>query len=176
LQTGARDGRLRAALPIFSDFMVGFFLRAACILSALAHPFASSPSGSDLHLTFFRKVLIMQNMTVRYALVLACCGVATLTTAACSQSNNLLFGEVQATVGTHTVVVTDCYQASVPSPRKSGDDYRFTPCRDADVAIHGEVLSVNGQPYGRLNPRDSVLVDHGKASVDRHLARNGPEK
>ena len=85
----------------------------------------------------------------------------------CSDSNNLLFGQVQATVGTHTVVVTDCYRTSVPAPQKSGNDYRFTPCRDADVSIQGEVLSVNGRSYGQLNPGDSVLVDHGAVSVKR---------
>jgi hypothetical protein len=109
-------------------------------------------------------------------MALAFCCVALVMTVACSRSNNLLFGQVQATMGTHTVVVTDCYRTSVPSPRKSGDDYRFTPCRDADVVIHYEALSVNGQSYGHLNPSDSVLVDHGVVSVNRHQARNDPGK
>lgn len=112
---------------------------------------------------------MMQIMSTKYfALLLAGCSVAILMSTACSESNNLLFGEVQATVGTYTVVVTDCYRTSVPPPRKSGNDYRFTPCRDADVLIHGEMLSVNGQSYGHLNPADSVLVDHGVVSVNRH--------
>ena len=101
-------------------------------------------------------------------LFLAICCMAAAMTTACTESNNLLFGQVEASVGTHSVVVTDCYRTSVPPPRKSGDDYRFTPCRDADVAIHDEILSVNGQSYGHLNPADSVLVDHGVVSVSHH--------
>jgi hypothetical protein len=107
---------------------------------------------------------------------LALCCVAMAITAGCSQSNNLLLGRVQATIGTHTVVVTDCYRTSVPSPQKSGDDYRFMPCRDGDVVIHDETLSVNGKSYGHLNPSDSVLVDHGVVSVNRYQARNDPGK
>jgi hypothetical protein len=119
---------------------------------------------------------MMQGVNTRCGLTLAFCCVALVMTAACSQSNNLLFGQVQATIGTHTVVVTDCYRTSVPSAQKSGDDYRFTPCRDADVVIHDETLSVNGHSYGHLNPSDSVLVDHGVVSVKRHQARNDPGK
>ena len=92
--------------------------------------------------------------------------------AGCSQSNNLLFGQVQATVGSHSVVVTDCYRTSVPAPQKSGNDYRFTPCRDADVLIHEETLFVNTRSYGHLNPGDAVLVDHGEVTVNRHQPRN----
>jgi hypothetical protein len=113
-------------------------------------------------------------MGTRGALLLGCCSIAVGMTAACSQSNNLLLGEVQATVGTHTVLVTDCYRTSVPSPQKSGDDYRSTPCRDADLMINGETLFVNGRSYGHLDPNDSVLVDHGAVSVKRHQIRNGP--
>ncbi len=112
----------------------------------------------------------MQIMSAKYALLLVCCIGAVMTTA-CTDSNNLLFGEVQATVGTHTVVVTDCYPTTVPPPVKSEDGYRFTPCRDADVVIHREMLSVNGRPYGHLNSDDSILVDHGVVSVKRHPAR-----
>jgi hypothetical protein len=97
-------------------------------------------------------------------------------TTACSESNNLLFGQVQATLGTHKIVVTDCYRTRVPPPQKSGDDYRFTPCRDADVLIHAETLTVNNQSYGLLNPSDSVLVDHGVVSVHRYQSRNVPVK
>jgi hypothetical protein len=45
------------------------------------------------------------------------------------------------------------------------------PCRDADVWIRGEELTVNGKSYGQLNPGDSVLVDHGVVSIDRKQAR-----
>ena len=90
---------------------------------------------------------------------------------ACSRSNNLLLGRVQAQVGSHTVVVADCYRTSVPPPQRLGDAvYRFTPCRDADVLIRGDELLVNGQSYGRLNPADAVLVDHGVVSI-RRLSR-----
>jgi hypothetical protein len=89
---------------------------------------------------------------------------------ACSRSNNLLLGRVQADVGSHTVVVTDCYRTSVPPPQRLPDAagqpvYRFMPCRDADVSIRGDELLVNGQSYGRLNPTDAVLVDHGVVSI-----------
>jgi len=92
---------------------------------------------------------------------------------ACSRSNNLLLGRVQAQVGSHTVVVTDCYRTSVPPPQRLKNDpagqpvYRFTPCRDADVLIRGGQLLVNGQSYARLNPADAVLVDHGVVSIQR---------
>ena len=93
---------------------------------------------------------------------------AMLLLSACSRSNNLLLGRVQAEVGSHTVVVTDCYRTSVPPPQKLGDAvYRFTPCRDADVLIRGDELLVNGQSYGRMNPADAVLVDHGVVSIER---------
>ncbi|MGH9647027.1 MAG: hypothetical protein ACRD4E_09450, partial [Bryobacteraceae bacterium] len=75
-------------------------------------------------------------MSTKNTLLLAFSCIAMVATAACSQSNSLLFGEVRATVGTHKVVVTDCYRTSVPLPQMSGDDYRFMPCRDADVVIH----------------------------------------
>jgi hypothetical protein len=93
---------------------------------------------------------------------------AVLLLSACSRSNNLLLGRVQAQVGSHTVVVTDCYRTSVPPPQRLGDAvYRFMPCRDADVLIRGDELLVNGQSYGRLNPADAVLVDHGAVSIQR---------
>src|SRR5215471_2926655 len=97
--------------------------------------------------------------------------------AACSRNNNLLLGRVQATVGTHTVVVTDCYRTSVPEPRRLPDEgghavWCYTPCRDADVWIRGEQLTVNGRDYGRLNPADGVLVDHGVVSIQRHPPAN----
>lgn len=92
---------------------------------------------------------------------------------ACGQSNNLLLGRVQATVGGHTVVVTDCYRTSVPPPQRGQDrpagepSYRFTPCRDADVLIRGEEVSVNGHSYGHLDAADGILVDHGVVSIHR---------
>lgn len=91
---------------------------------------------------------------------------------ACSKSNNLLLGRVQANVGTHLVVVTDCYRTSVPPPETKLEangqtTYRFMPCRDAEIVINGDQLTVNGRSYGRLGPTDGVLVDHGVVSVTR---------
>jgi hypothetical protein len=100
----------------------------------------------------------------------ALCGFATLFSA-CSRSNNLFLGRVEASVGGHVVVVTDCYRTSVPPPRQSegpgGPIYRFTPCRDAVVEIRRDELVVNGVAYGRLNRSDSVLVDHGVVKIGR---------
>jgi hypothetical protein len=94
----------------------------------------------------------------------------TILIAACSRHNNLLMGRVEANVGSHTVVVTDCYRTSVPDPRRLPDEngaavWRYTPCKDADVLIKAEQLTVNGREYGRLNPADGVLVDHGVISI-----------
>ncbi len=91
--------------------------------------------------------------------------VAALTSTACSSDNNLLLGEVEATIGTHPVKVTDCYRTSVPPPYSSGNIHHFTPCRDADVWINDESLSVNGRAYGNLAPGDTILVDHGVVSI-----------
>jgi hypothetical protein len=96
---------------------------------------------------------------------------------ACTRSNNLLLGRVEATVGTHTVVVTDCYRTSVPQPQHvtdaaGGPSYdRFTPCRDADIVIRDGALVVNGKSYGRLNQGDTVTVDHGKVLINDREAR-----
>ena len=95
----------------------------------------------------------------------------TVVLSACSRSNNLFLGEVEAQVGQHTVRVTDCYRTSVPPLERLPDvnrqpAYRFMPCRDADVRIQGGELTVNGQGYGRIGETDAVLVDHGKVSVN----------
>ncbi len=93
---------------------------------------------------------------------------AALCLGACSRQNNLLLGRVESPVGTHTVVVTDCYRTSAPGPeRVEAAAYHYMPCRDADVWIRGEELTVNGKSYGRLNPGDNVLVDHGVVSIER---------
>ena len=97
------------------------------------------------------------------------CGLV-MTCAGCSRSNNLLLGRVEATVGGHTVVVTDCYRTSVAPPEKVGglseQSYRFTPCRDADVLIRNDELIVNGSSYGLLKQADAVTVDHGKVLIN----------
>ena len=90
--------------------------------------------------------------------------------ASCSRSNNLLFGEVEAAIGSHTVMVTDCYRTEVPQPEQIGyagsASYHFTPCRDADVLIRDEELIVNGQSYGLLKAGDAVKVDHGAVLIN----------
>ncbi len=105
----------------------------------------------------------------RFAIIAALCVAAS----ACGRENNLLEGRVEAKVGTHAVVVTDCYRTSVPPPQKIEDKsngraeaYRFTPCRDADVLIRDGELVVNNTSYGRLKQGDSVTVDHGKVLIN----------
>jgi hypothetical protein len=84
----------------------------------------------------------------------------------CSRSNNLLLGRVETKVGEHRVVVTDCYRLSVPPSQTLGpDEFRFMPCRDADIRIQGGLLTVNGASYGHINRAAGVLVDHGIVSV-----------
>ena len=96
------------------------------------------------------------------------CLAAALLYSGCSRSNNLVLGRVEARVGSHRVVVTDCYRTSVPPPEKVEDAvYRFTPCRDADVLIRGDELVVNGQSYGRIKASDSILVDHSVVSINK---------
>jgi hypothetical protein len=101
------------------------------------------------------------------------CGLV-MTCSACSRPNNLLLGRVEATVGGHTVVVTDCYKTSVPPPEKVGgpgeQSYRFMPCRDADVLIRNDELIVNGRSYGLLKQTDAVTVDHGKVLINEKAA------
>lgn len=104
-------------------------------------------------------------MSAKHVWLLVSCCTVSLLSAACGADNNLLFGQVEATVGTHPVIVTDCYRTSVPPPYNSGNTWHFTPCRDADVWIANEALSVNGRAYGTLAPGDTVLVDHGVVSV-----------
>jgi hypothetical protein len=101
------------------------------------------------------------------------CGLAVLL-GGCSRSNNLLLGRVEATVGEHTVVVTDCYRTSVPAPEAlagpDGSGFRFTPCRDANVEIRGGRLIVNGRSYGTIGRRDAITVDHGRVLVNDRTA------
>ena len=101
------------------------------------------------------------------------CGLV-MASSACSRSNNLLLGRVEATVGNHTVVVTDCYTTSVTPPEKVGgpgeQSYRFVPCRDADVLIRNDEMIVNGGSYGLLKQADAVTVDHGKVLINEIAA------
>jgi len=95
---------------------------------------------------------------------------------ACSRSNNLLLGRVEATVGGHKAIVTDCYRTNVPSPERLADSadgkvvYRFAPCRDAEVVLRGTELSVNGKAYGPLKDGDTITVDHGKVLINEREA------
>ncbi|HEX8160850.1 MAG TPA: hypothetical protein VF538_03055 [Pyrinomonadaceae bacterium] len=111
---------------------------------------------------------------MRSLTIFAACLAAAAASVSCGKSNNVLLGRVEAKVGGHAVVVTDCYRTEVPAPRKvegtaaggARETYRFTPCRDADILIRDEELSVNGTRYGRLQPGDSVTVDHGKVLIN----------
>jgi len=94
---------------------------------------------------------------------------------ACGGSNNLLLGRVEAQVGGHRVVVTDCYRFRVPPPWHAGDTYGFTPCADAEVRIEGTALTVNGRAYGAIGPADDILVDHGRVSVHTAAAAHHPQ-
>jgi hypothetical protein len=97
----------------------------------------------------------------------------------CSSENHLLFGEVEAQVGGHRIQVTDCYRWAVPPPVRLADvnglpAYQFMPCRDANVELRGNELTVNGRNYGRIGAADTVLVDHGRVVVaGRDLAAGG---
>lgn len=100
--------------------------------------------------------------------VAACVGAGLL--AGCSRSNNLLLGRVEASVAGHVVVVTDCYRTSVPKPEPAPGapaGTRFTPCRDAEIVIRGDQLTVNGRGYGPLSPGDTVVVDHGVVKIQK---------
>src|SRR5512141_2964957 len=89
----------------------------------------------------------LYRMPLNKALILTCL-VGMLQLSACSKSNNLLLGRVEAQVGPYTVAVTDCYRTEVPPPQKLDDmpdgspAYRFAPCKDADVRIEGTRLFV----------------------------------
>ena len=94
------------------------------------------------------------------------CLLAALFSAACGRSNNLLLGRVEAKVGPHRAVVTDCYRFSVPPPERTRDGgYRFTPCADADIRIEPSGLVVNGLSSGVVGPVDDILVDRGRVSI-----------
>ena len=94
----------------------------------------------------------------------------------CSPSNNLLEGRVQARVGDHIVVVTDCYRTSAPAPERLDNTpdgqpaYRYAPCRDAVIELRGAELVVNGTPYGGVKPDDAITVDHGRVLINDRAA------
>ncbi|MBK9707615.1 MAG: hypothetical protein IPO77_11575 [Acidobacteria bacterium] len=93
--------------------------------------------------------------------------------AACSRSNNLILGRVEAQAGGHRVVVTDCYRTKVPGVEKIEDtldgkpSFRFKPCKDADVIIRGDDLVVNGRLYGKIGAADLITVDHGRVEITK---------
>src|ERR1044071_10485250 len=110
---------------------------------------------------------------------LTICGLI-MACSACGRANNLLLGRVEAKVGGHTVVVTDCYRTSVEAPQKVGgpgeQSYHFKPCRDADVLIRNDELIVNGSSYGLLKQADAVTVDHGKVLINESAATPVPRR
>jgi hypothetical protein len=97
--------------------------------------------------------------------------------AGCSKSNNVLLGRIESRIGTHTVIVTDCYRTSVPSPQTIVDStdgsiiVHFKPCMDAEIIIHNEQLFVNGISYEKLTPGDTVVLDHGRVLINTHDAQ-----
>ena len=93
---------------------------------------------------------------------------ALLMLAACSRSNNVLLGRVEADINGHRVAVANCYQFfGIPEPQKIGEgSYRYAPCKDTVIALQGNSLFVNGTAYGDLGPDDSVTVDHGKVLIN----------
>jgi hypothetical protein len=99
---------------------------------------------------------------------LAAIASAVLTLAACSRSNNVLLGRVEADINGHRVAVTNCYQFfGIPEPQKFGEgNYRYSPCKGTTVALQGNSLFVNGTAYGDLGPEDSVTVDNGKVLIN----------
>jgi hypothetical protein len=103
-----------------------------------------------------------------------------LLTGGCSKSNNLLLGRVESRMGTHTVMITDCYRTNVPSPERTVDStdgsfiFHFKPCLDAEVIIHNEQLFANGVRYEKLAPGDTVVIDHGQVLINTHVARRAP--
>jgi hypothetical protein len=85
----------------------------------------------------------------------------------CSKSNNLLLGKVEATVGGHDVVITDCYGTSVPKPEQLPDGggkfaYHWMPCRNDDVVVTNDVLIVNGTTYEKLKQGMPSLLTTAK--------------
>lgn len=96
--------------------------------------------------------------------------------ASCSRSNNLLEGRVEAQVGDHVVVVTDCYRTSVPPPQRLDNTstgqptFRFAPCRDAVIELRGIEVIVNGTSYGEVKPKDTITVDHGRVLINDRAA------
>ncbi len=112
-------------------------------------------------------MLLAMKPVVAVVILLALCG--------CSQSNNVFLGRVEASVGTHTVIVTDCYRIHAPQPeRLANGDYHYMPCRDAEIWIRRGEVTVNGASYGQLNDGDGVLVDHGVVSIQRKRASLPP--
>lgn len=95
----------------------------------------------------------------------------------CSGANNPLMGVVQADMAGHTIVVTDCYRLDAPQAEympfdgSGPDTWRFAPCRDTEILIDGDQLTVNGVRYGAVAPGDEIVVDHGYVYVNGHLRR-----
>lgn len=108
----------------------------------------------------------------RVTLFVNSCLVFTLFPACNSSQQNALLGKQQATIGGHTIVVTDCYrtdkaQAETVIDDKGATVYRFAPCKDANIEIRNEQLIVNGKSYGQIKAGVSVTLDHHQLLVNR---------
>ena len=85
--------------------------------------------------------------------------------------HNALQGRQTAFINGHEIVVTDCYRMSKQLPETikdapDGSVHRFNPCKDADISLDHENLTVNGKFYGRLSPGDRVTLDHHKVLIN----------
>ncbi|MCI0708031.1 MAG: hypothetical protein L0Y80_11175 [Ignavibacteriae bacterium] len=91
---------------------------------------------------------------------------------ACGKKEEGIPGRVETKVGDYVAVATDCFKPFTTEPQQlemTADSmfaYRFVPCSGADIMIEGNKLTVNGSPYGTLQPGDTVLVDHGQVFIN----------
>lgn len=87
-------------------------------------------------------------------------------------SPNAWPGRIDAQVGGHRVVVTECYREQTPiveqlEPTAEGEAaFRFAPCADAVIMLEGDQLTVNGIDYGSVRPGDTIVVHRGRVIVD----------
>lgn len=54
---------------------------------------------------------------------------------ACNKSNNILLGRVEEKVGSHIVIVTDCYKTSIPPAQLLAFCVTFSASRTGRTAI-----------------------------------------
>jgi hypothetical protein len=84
---------------------------------------------------------------------------------------NAIEGRQWAYINGHEIIVKDCYRTSRQQPETikdapDGSVHRFMPCKDADILLDHEALTVNGKFYGKLKPSDKVMIDHHKVLIN----------